>query len=183
MIKGLNNQEKSALYFHIFERCEDWQTIFKIAIGEDRFNNLTEKAKQTSSSRWKNSASVQMTLRDIKDQIKAREERIKEEFRNEGFNAVETEPREKKRKNSESETDFLNRDEFLQFLNKRANETQDDKTLNDTLKMLSDNMRYKESENDKNNEIQRFYTPMVCKECPIYRRCEGCKVSDCPNVL
>ena len=80
-------------------------------------------------------------------------------------------------------TNFLDRDEFLQFLNDRANQIQDDKTRNDILKMLSDNLRYKDTERDENNEIQRFYTPVTCENCEIYKRCKGCTVSECPKVL
>lgn len=182
MIKGINDQEKAALYFHIFERCEDWQRVFKIAIGAERFNSLTDKAKQTSASRWKNSASVQLSLKEIKDAVKAKEEQIKEECKREERNSEEPEPSERGAKRTKSETDFLNRDEFLKFLNTRANEIQDDKLRNDILKMLSDNLRYKESDRDNDNEIQRFYTPQICKDCTIYKKCGSCAVRECPNV-
>ena len=73
------------------------------------------------------------------------------------------------------QTDFLDRDEFLKFLNDRANDKQlDDKTRNDILKMLSDNLRYKDADKNEIDEIQRFYTPITCKDCEIYRRCSGC---------
>ena len=80
-------------------------------------------------------------------------------------------------------TNFLDRDEFLKFLNDRANQITDDKLRNDILKMLSDNLRYKDTERDENNEIQRFYTPITCENCEIYKRCKGCNVSGCPNML
>ena len=65
---------------------------------------------------------------------------------------------------------FLDRDEFLKFLNDRANEIKDDKLRNDILKMLSDNLRYKDSEAGENNDIQRFYTPILCQDCPLYQQ-------------
>ena len=55
------------------------------------------------------------------------------------------------------------------FSEEYANEIKDDKLRNDILKMLSDNLRYKDGENDENNEIQRFYTPLLCKDCKLYQ--------------
>ena len=181
MIKGINDQEKAALYFQVLERCEDWQRVFKIAIGAERYNNLSDKAKQTSSSRWKNSASVQLSLREIQTAIKAKENQIREETKK-APTEESAELREQKTKRATIKTDFLNRDEFLQFLNEKANENIDDKLRNEILKMLSDNLRYKDSDKESENDIQRFYTPVLCESCEIYNKCKGCKVAECPKM-
>ena len=49
--------------------------------------------------------------------------------------------------------------------------------------MLSDNLRYKDTERDENNEIQRFYTPITCENCPIYNKCKSCELSKCLEML
>lgn len=178
----ITKSEKAALYFQIIEGCNDWQLIFSIAIGSDRFNALSDKAKQTSSSRWKTSHKIQKAKEELTAILQTKKDTIVK-------NAVEeiqrgetetTATNEKKKKSND--TDFLNRDEFLRFLNDRANEVQDDKLRNDILKMLSDNMRYKESENEGTAEIQRFYTPQTCESCEIYNKCKGCKVAECYNI-
>lgn len=68
------------------------------------------------------------------------------------------------------EVDFRDREQFLNFLNTEANRIKDGKTRLDVLKMLSDLQRMKEAENGKNGEIQRFYTPLQCSECVLYRK-------------
>jgi hypothetical protein len=68
------------------------------------------------------------------------------------------------------EVDFRDREQFLNFLNAEANRIRDGKTRLDVLKMLSDLQRMKEAENGKNGEIQRFYTPLQCSECELYRK-------------
>lgn len=68
------------------------------------------------------------------------------------------------------EIDFRDREQFLNFLNAEANRLSDQKARLDVLKMLSDLQRMKEAENGKNGEIQRFYTPLQCSECELYRR-------------
>lgn len=180
-MEDITKAEKAAIYYAFFERCNDWQEVYKIAIGAERFNALTDKAKQSNASRWKNSHKIQKAKEEIEAVLIAREKAIKEKAIKE-IQGEETEPTKgtTKKANTE-ETDFLNRDEFLKFLNTRANEIQDDKLRNDILKMLSDNMRYKESEKDEQTEIQRFYTPVICENCAIYNKCKECKAVNCPN--
>ena len=110
--------------------------------------------------------------------------RKKIELENEIVAGLETETTNTIKENDDTEkTNFLDRDEFLQFLNSRANAIKDDKLRNDILKMLSDNLRYKDTERDENNEIQRFYTPVTCENCTIYNKCKDCKLSKCPEML
>lgn len=65
---------------------------------------------------------------------------------------------------------LLDRDVFLDEINKRANKVTEEKEKREYLKMISDNLRYKDSENGENNDIQRFYTPILCQDCPLYQK-------------
>lgn len=76
------------------------------------------------------------------------------------------------------EVDFRDREQFLNFLNAEANRIKDGKTRLDVLKMLSGLQRMKEAENGKNGEIQRFYTPLQCQECELYRKARAENESD-----
>ena len=182
-MEDITKSEKAALYFQILERCTDWKEVYKIAIGEDRYNALTDKTKTTNTSRWKASHKIQKAKEEIEMIFKAKQKEIEERAKK-GNSSGETEPTNTTKEGDFIEkTNFLDRDEFLQFLNSRANEIKDDKLRNDILKMLSDNLRYKDTERDENNEIQRFYAPVTCENCEIYKRCKGCKVSECPEML
>jgi hypothetical protein len=161
--------------------------LYQLANGIDKYNSLTDKTKQKAVSTWKNSIKIVEGLKSIEYEYRRKEEEQREQITEEVRNQLageETEPRKGATKKANTEqTDFLNRDEFLKFLNTRANEITDDKLRNDILKMLSDNMRYKESEKEGETEIQRFYTPITCENCPIYNKCKSCKVDQCPNML
>ena len=168
-MEDITKAEKAAIYYALIERCNDWQEVYKIAVGAERFNALTDKAKQSNASRWKTSHKIQKAREEIEAFLLAKEKAIKEKAIQEANNGEAEPSKGTTNKNNTEQTDFLNRDEFLKFLNTRANEITDDKLRNDILKMLSDNMRYKESEKDGNDEIQRFYTPLLCKDCQLYK--------------
>ena len=172
MKRGLTEAERAAIYLHIYDNFQDWKQLYIIAHGAQRFEKLTVESKKNAVTRWKNSAFVVQEIESINKMREAERLKIIEEHERrketEGPEGVAT------RSNSR-QTDFLDRDEFLKFLNDRANDKQlDDKTRNDILKMLSDNLRYKDADKNEIDEIQRFYTPITCKDCEIYRRCSGC---------
>lgn len=185
--KTLTDTERASLIYKVVTNSEDWRLLYQLAHGIDKYNSLTDKTKQKAVSIWKNSIKIVEGLKSIEYEYRRKEEEKREQITEEIKNQIqgaETEPTKGATKKAHTEeTDFLNRDEFLKFLNTRANEITDDKLRNDILKMLSDNMRYKESEKDENNEIQRFYTPITCENCEIYKRCKGCNLSSCPNML
>lgn len=176
----LNELEHAAICFHVLGGCNDKAMLFRIACGADRYNKLTDKSKGVTVSKWYNLPKIQEGIKIYR----SIEERKINELKNEIIAGLETETRKTEEGEPiNEETNFLDRDEFLKFLNTRANRIKDDKLRNDILKMLSDNLRYKDTERDENNEIQRFYTPVTCENCPIYNKCKDCNISKCPNVL
>lgn len=180
MLQDLTPQQQAAVYFHVVANCNDWVILFQIAEGKKRYENLTELSKSRTVSKFKNSDAMQQSIQELKYILSLKEKQIREDER-------------AKRENEKTEgaadgcvnekTNFLDRDEFLQFLNTRANQLKDDKLRNDILKMLSDNLRYKDTERDEKNEIQRFYTPVNCENCTIYNKCKTCKLPECPEML
>lgn len=179
MIKDLTKAQQAAIYFHVVAGCNEWVDLFQIAEGKERYNNLKDSAKGQTVSRWKNSDLIQQGIADLKYRLKIQEEEKERNL----IERLKIEASQQEQPGAINEkTNFLDRDEFLAFLNTRANEIQDDKLRNDILKMLSDNLRYKDTERDENNEIQRFYTPVICENCPIYIKCSGCSLSECPKI-
>ena len=163
--------QQAAIYLYIFGGCKDRKILFEIAEGKERVNAMNPNSLKTTVNNWFNSHKIQEGMKAIK----ADHERILKEYADSKIKELETEGTTGSRKNKNQDTDFLDRDEFLKFLNDRANDRQlDDKTRNDILKMLSDNLRYKDADKNEIEEIQRFYTPVNCKDCEIYRRCSGC---------
>lgn len=169
-MENLTQSEKAALYFQLVENCEDWKVIYKIAIGEKHYNKLKESTQNANTSHWKKSPRIQNAYDEIKRRFYYKTEEIKQKAIENHIEKGSEEPQKGAKRSFAKATNFLDRDEFLQFLNDRANEIQDDKLRNDILKMLSDNLRYKDTERDENNEIQRFYIPLCCKDCDLYKQ-------------
>lgn len=166
MKEKISELEKHAVKYMVLTGCKDRSVIYQLANNPDKFNKLTDNSKKVTISRW-------FKREDIQEQINIEiynHERQKKEFID---NILDNETKENtlqpQTKQPINQVNFLDRDQFLEFLNARANEITDDKLRNDILKMLSDNLRYKDGENDENNEIQRFYTPLLCKDCQLYK--------------
>ena len=167
-MENLNDRQKAAIYYHVFAEVTDRRTLFRIAEGDERANALTDATLKVTASNWFKSHKIQVAISKLKELKERNEAEMIEKAKDLGRSeATEKEPLTAI---SENSVNFLDRDEFLKFLNDRANEIKDDKLRNDILKMLSDNLRYKDSENGENNEIQRFYTPILCQECPLYQK-------------
>ena len=166
MKEKISELEKHAVKYMVLSGCKDRSVIYQLANNPDKFNKLTDNSKKVTISRW-------FKREDIQEQINIEiynHERQKKEFiDNIQDNETKDSTLQPQTKQPINQVNFLDRDQFLEFLNARANEITDDKLRNDILKMLSDNLRYKDGENDENNEIQRFYTPLLCKDCQLYK--------------
>lgn len=166
----LTDQERAAMLFHIIYNVDDWKRLYKIAKGEEQYNKFTPKSLPVAVSKWKNSERMQQA----EELVRLEAFRKRQEIEDAAKEEARKQDREAKQNDEKGlfskKVNFLDRDEFLQELNERANRLTDSKELNDVLKMLSDNMRYKEADKTQNNEIQRFYTPLLCKDCPLYQR-------------
>lgn len=169
-MKHLTPAEQAAIYLHIYGPFEDRKELYKIAVGENQYNKLKESSLKPSVSRWYNSQRIQEGIKAIEYEKRRREEEIKQEARR----SQETEPNEPtKAQTIEGNVNFLNPDEFLKFASQKANEIQDEKDRREYLKMIANLMNYKDSDREE-TEIQRFYTPVNCQECEIYKRCSCC---------
>lgn len=65
-------------------------------------------------------------------------------------------------------TDFTDIGQFIGFLNNKANSIQDENQRQKYLSMLSDLLRFKEGGKGPDSDVQRFYTPLTCRDCQLY---------------
>lgn len=170
-MENLTELERAAIIFHVYGGCKDRKILYQIAYGENKVNKLKATSLDVMCGNWFRSHKIQSGIKYFLTLKQDHETEIINKYI-EGLETETTNQDEKQKNNLK--TNFLDRDEFLQFLNDKANSIQDDKLRNDILKMLSDNLRYKDTERDENNEIQRFYIPITCENCTIYQRCKGC---------
>lgn len=181
MAKELTHAEKAAIYYHLSGKCTDWAQLYRIAKGDDALDRLSnDESRAATVSRWKKSESIQNAIKETSYLL----QREREEADKRAVEAYRENQENPEGDKILSEVNFLDRDEFLSYLNKQANRIQDEKTRNETLKMISDNLRFKdmEKENASGEDIQRFYVPMTCQECAIYQKCRDCNLPICPKA-
>lgn len=177
-MKPLTPGEQAAIYLYIFGHFENRKDLYKIAIGENQYNRLKENSLKPTISKWFNSPRIKEAIKAVEYEYKRREEEIRQEERKK----IETEPSKPGTvQTNTNEVNFLNPDEFLKFASQKANEIQDEKDRREYLKMIANLMNYKDSDREE-TEIQRFYTPVVCTDCEIYKKCKGCRLADCPQM-
>ena len=163
----LTDHEKIILHYYVLTDRDDWQNYFIMSHPDKNLSNLSKASLKTYVSNWRNNPEVKDYILNLQiEKRKANQDTSKINI--DDLKPVESESRNKETINANS-VNFLDRDEFLKFLNDRANEVQDDKLRNDILKMLSDNQRYKDIDKAENQEINKFYTPLTCPDCPLYQ--------------
>lgn len=179
MAREITLQERAAIYYHLSGKCTDWAQLYRIAKGDDALDRLSnDESRAATVSRWKKSESIQNAIKETSYLLqREREEAYKRAV--EAYRQNQENPEGDK---ILSEVNFLDRDEFLAYLNKQANRIQDEKTRNETLKMISDNLRFKdmEKESEAGEDMHRFYTPLTCHDCELYKRCKECTFDVCP---
>lgn len=182
------DRERAALAYAVANGLKNWTKIYLIARDDKTSDVESLKSLRFLASRWKCSERIQTAYQEeqrIFEALKERERRAavqafclihKIDAESLTTTADESAPDDAEAQKGDildilrGDVDFLDRDQFLQFLSKEANATKDAKARNEILKMLSDNLRYKETGlHDQTNDIQRFYTPIKCKECPLYK--------------
>lgn len=163
----LTDQEKIILHYYVLTGREDWQNYFIMSHPDKNLTNLTKSSLRTYVSNWRNNPEVKDYLLSL--QIEKRQnEQTNQEVNINGPGSLESENTNKTKEN-ENNVNFLDRDEFLKEINKGANHAKDEKDRREYLKMISDNLRYKDSDKEEYNDIQRFYTPITCQDCPLYK--------------
>lgn len=168
MKNELSQREKIVIEFLALSGSRSWRECY--AMSRDKFVDPGD-VHPVTLSKWKNSKIVQDYFntvlfrhnQEIKNEIQnaIKQERQKEE---------EKQPSPSNKNVTSQEIDFTDRNQFIKYLNQAVNGLQDDKQKTDYLKMLSDLLRFKESETGQENEIQRFYTPLTCQNCALYRQ-------------
>lgn len=175
-MENLTELEKASICFHVFGGCKDRKILFTIAEGEKRANGLKESSLKVTVNNWFNSHKIQEGI----NFYKAIQEHEKKKAIQDYINSLESETANRTKGSDENRfINLLDRDTFLEEINRGANSAKDEKDKREYLKMISDNLRYKDSERDENNEIQRFYTPVTCENCEIYNKCKSCNIDKC----
>lgn len=176
MLKDLTPAQQAAIYLHVVGGFNDWAELFQIAEGKDRYNNLTDKSKRQTVSKFKLSDAINEGIQELRYILSLKEKQIREDERK----SLDTEARTAKEYDPINEkTNFLNLDEFLQYANQQANKIADEKEKRAWVEMIGKYMNFKESEEGETEQI-KAYLPIQCYSCELRKRCEACKYESCP---
>lgn len=151
----LTELEKSALLLRYWNGEKTFVNAFKLS-HQTTANKISINALV---SRWKNKADVKDFVNDIITKFNSPVKRAENRQKGAEIGTGET--------TAGNYINFRDLDEFLNYCETRANVITDEKDRQKYLQMISELMRYKEH-GTNDNELQRFYTPLKCHECPIY---------------
>lgn len=162
-MKPLTYSEKAALAFAFFEGVTDNRQLYALCHDMDKLSDNPNVAKNRAG-RWRNSTLVQEYEASLQKRFEDRVNAdVMAQLKRAGEDPSYT---------PSSGIDFTNLDEFLAEANRQANLLEDEKDKQFYLKTIADLMRFKEGAQDKNQDIQRFYTPLLCRECPLHLEAE-----------
>ena len=161
----ITEPEIAALYLVVFGKEENWNKDFK---------HLPQYA-----SWWKNSPQVKAAVKKLKLLKDAMLEEVRakafEDGRKsaEGDDYSETEAHlrlENSRKRIEyaGMTDYTDPDMQKRKLNEIINKAADSGEALDALKVIIQSQK-NDQDAAKDNQVQRFYTPIQCRDCPLYQ--------------
>ena len=170
----LTEREKAALFAYSYGLLPDMKTAYICADNNTIQYAAGLKALKTNVSKWANSPKVKSFLeyctRIIADkeyqavQRGADEERRRNETGRAVCDSVRTEDETPKRI---AKKDYYNPEEQRKTINAIIDKAQDDpKTQLDAIKAIQQTQR-DDRQAAKDNQIQRYYTPIACKSCPF----------------
>ena len=151
---------------------ESWQDAYLISHGKGRADLPGKNSIASTSARWKNSARTAELFREAESIVNTK---IQERGKREGEKEQERE-RERERGKEDNKTakvaqiDYNDPKERRKAYNRIIAESQDDpKTQLDALKVI-EGLQKDDRQAAKDAQIQRFYTPIKCQNCPLYTK-------------
>lgn len=172
--KSLTAAEAAALFWYVFEGEKDWKRIYMAAADwseEDVQNDPTHFGQYVS--KWKATAKVKNELQRLKlvkeNYIKEIQKQAYEEGRRSAFVEATSASDEEIKMKVKGQVDYTNPDAQKEKLNEIINRAKDSGEALDALKVIIQGQR-NDQDAARNNKIQRFYTPLQCRDCPLYNK-------------
>ena len=168
----INEREKAALNYHIFGGCNDWQVLYMIARDSD-YNEDKDKNFTNYVSRWKHTEKVQNYLKELQERKALQEYRLKEsafaEYQSRETEKDQREGKEHTENGRKTQIDYTRPENQRTLLNNLINTADDQKDKLDALKTIIQAQK-DDRQAAKDNQIQRFYSPLRCSSCPLYQK-------------
>lgn len=163
---------------HVFGGEEDWKTIYAVAAGWGKKDLQTNPNIHTYYRRWKLSDKIQSELRRIellRDHLlqEARLQAFEDgKLAAQGETQTHTElqnniSQARRRETELAMADYTDPAQQKKKLNEIINEAKDNGEALDALKVIIQGQK-NDQESARDKQVQRFYTPLRCYECPLY---------------
>lgn len=191
MLQNLTEREKICITFAALQDLQglkiSWPDLFMLS--RNKAIDIVSKSRTPSqASTWKNSAAVQNYFNEVLESlhelidsqktkaineylIKKLETGKEGENRENGMTNDEAGGRVGKNRDSMFDTlnDFTEKNNMLRALNEIAGTATDPKDKLNAFKQISDLQGFKETTGDKDEEIKRYYMPLRCSNCELYK--------------
>lgn len=173
-MKRATAREKAILFALAAGYIDTWETAFILSRQESEADADKLKSRKSSVTHWKQHPEIQnaynyavsaLNLRDEETARKAREEASKK-------NDEETAPQlagdsERTKPAKPGRIDYYNPENQRKTINAIIDKAADDpKTQLDAIKAIQQTQR-DDRQAAKDNQIQRYYTPLSCRSCPF----------------
>lgn len=177
MRKSVQNQkitasERAAIFWQVFEGETDWKVVFMAAAAwddEDARKNPATLAQYTSKWKALNKVKTEISRAQLVKEkyIKKIQDIAYEEGRRSVFAEMQQEGNDTSAA-SRGRIDYTDPKMQKEKLNEIINGATDAGEALDALKVIIQGQK-NDQEAAKNNKIQRFYTPLQCRDCPLYQ--------------
>lgn len=155
--------EKAVLVYHCETGFADFDALY--AVTDPKVLRLAPATQHNKAVKWRKDDLVQRFLLDYKEVMDNRKrELVSDYLKQSGRDDV---PLPMPTKRYKDFVDYTDPRAQMRKLNELVNEAEDSKETLDALKTIMGTQR-EDREAAKAQEVQRFYTPMVCHECPLY---------------
>ena len=165
-------REKALIFALAAGGIQDWKTAYILSRDTPEETRKRENLPAIVS-RWKQREDIRNAYNIALSLIKAREETIKQAARDEAIKQAQegqttTADSERTNNTKRNPVDYYDPKNQRTQINKIIAESQDDpKTQLDAIKAIQQTQR-DDRQAAKDNQIQRFYTPVNCHICPLY---------------
>lgn len=189
MLQNLTEREKICITFAALQDLQglkiSWPDLFMLS--RNKAIDIVSKSRTPSqASTWKNSAVVQnffnKTLEELHEFIDSEKTKAINNYLLQNLEAGGGEMKEtceddglegrvaKNRGNMLGTVkDFTDKGNMLRALNEIAGSATDPKDILNAFKQISDLQGFKETTGDKDEEIKRYYMPLRCSNCELYK--------------
>ena len=176
--KPLTEREKIAIFAYIYGLIPDLKTAYICAENRAAEEVQKQTGIKTSVSRWANGEKFRRYAEYCKRYIQDKEaeavQRGKDEARHEQMQEErgtrESEHTETNQSRRNNKIDYNDPKARKDLYNRIIAEAQDDpKTQLDAAKLIEQTQR-EDKQAARDNKIQRFYTPLSCRDCPLHEK-------------